>query len=361
MNVNEPVSLHEHLVDQEWFNALLNSSLDCIIAIDHDGIIVEYNHAAQTVFGYTATEAIGHRLDELIIPERYQNRHREALARYLQTGVGSVIGRRVEVSGQTKSGKEIPVELTVLPIHPGRSPYFTAYLRDITDRKAAEEKIREYSLKLKTSLIETIDSVAATTEVRDPYTAGHQRRVAALAYAIGREMKLDAQRLEGIYFGGMMHDIGKIVVPTDVLADHGNLGADSWSTIRLHPAAGYKIVKSVHFPWPIATMILQHHEKLDGSGYPNGLMGDDIIIESRIITVADVVEAIQSARPYRDAKGMTTALDEITRWSGIKYDAEAVAACRRLITEQGFDINDNEYTGADFADLAFTRVEKVLA
>ena len=132
MDVKEPIFLHEHLVDQEWFNAMLDSSLDCIIAIDHDGIIVEYNHAAEVVFGYTAAEAIGQRLDKLIIPERYRDQHRKALAHYLQTGEGGVIGRRVEVYGQTKSGKEIPVELTVLPIHPGRSPYFTAYLRDIT-------------------------------------------------------------------------------------------------------------------------------------------------------------------------------------------------------------------------------------
>ncbi len=141
--MKEPASPHGHLVDQEWFTALLDSSLDCIIAIDHDGIIVEYNHAAEIVFGYTALEAIGQHLDELIIPERYRNRHREALARYLQTGKGSVIGRRVEVNGQTKLGKEIPVELTVLPIHPGRSAYFTAYLRDITERKQAEEALRE--------------------------------------------------------------------------------------------------------------------------------------------------------------------------------------------------------------------------
>lgn len=360
MDVKEPILLHEHLVDQEWFNALLDSSLDCIIAIDHDGIIVEYNHAAEVVFGYSAAEAIGQRLDELIIPERYRIRHREALAHYLRTGEGSVIGRRVEVHGLTKSGGEIPVELTVLPIHPGRSPYFTAYLRDITERKAAEEKIREYSIKLKESLIETINSVSTTVELRDPYTAGHQQRVAALALAIGREMGLDEQRLEGLYFGGMVHDIGKIVVPTETLADSGQIGIEDWKTIRLHPAAGYKIVKSVHFPWPIATMILQHHEKLDGSGYPNGLIGDDIILESRIITVADVVEAIRSARPYRNAKGIDAALDEINRWSGIKYDADVVAACRRLIVEQNFDIDDNDYTSTDFAELSFMKVKEAL-
>lgn len=360
MDVKEPVLLREHLVDQEWFNALLDSSLDCIIAIDHDGIIIEYNHAAEVVFGYSATEAIGQRLDKLIIPERYRNQHREALAHYLKTGIGNIIGRRVEVQAQTKRGQEIPVELTVLPIHPGRSPYFTAYLRDITERKAAEEKIREYSIKLKASLIETINSVAATIELRDPYTAGHQRRVAALSYAIGCELGFDEQRLEGLYFGGMVHDIGKIVVSTAVLADRSYLGSDAWKTIRLHPAMGYKILKSVHFPWPIATMILQHHEKLDGSGYPSGLIGDDIILESRIITVADVVEAIQSARPYRDTKGITAALDEITRWSGIKYDTDVVAACRRLITEQGFDISNNDYTSTDFAELAFMKVEKAL-
>lgn len=360
MNAKEPIVFHEHLVDQEWFSALLDSSLDCIIAIDHDDIIVEYNHAAEVVFGYTMAEAIGQRLDQLIIPERHRKQHQTALVHYLETGKGNIIGRRVEVSAITKSGREIPVELTVLPVHPGRSPYFTAYLRDITERKEAERKIREYSTRLKMSLIETINSVATTIEVRDPYTAGHQRRVAALAYAIGKEMGMGEQRLEGLYFGGMVHDIGKIVVSTDLLEEHGRLGSKEWNVIHLHPAMGYKIVKSVHFPWPIATMVLQHHEKLDGTGYPNGLMGDDIILESRIITVADVVEAIQSARPYRDAKGMAEALEEITRGAGVKYDANVVAACRRLIIEKDFDINHNDYTSSDFAELAFMKVEKAL-
>lgn len=146
------VWLRQHLLDREWFDALLDSSLDCIIVINHENIIVEYNHAAEVVFGYLATEAIGQRLDELIIPERYRNRHCKAVEHYLQTGKGSIIGRRVEVHGQTKLGKEIPIELTVLPVHPGHSPYFTAYLRDITERKAAEEKIREYSSTLEESL-----------------------------------------------------------------------------------------------------------------------------------------------------------------------------------------------------------------
>ena len=123
---------------------------------------------------------------------------------------------------------------------------------------------------------------------------------------------------------------------------------------------GYKILKAVHFPWPIATMILQHHERLDGSGYPNGLMGEDIMLESRIIAVADVVESIQSARPYRDTRGLDAALDEIKRWSGIKYDANVVAACCRLVVEQGFNINDNDYTSTNFVDLSFIKAEKAL-
>lgn len=184
---------------------------------------------------------------------------------------------------------------------------------------------------------QTIQAVAAMVEMRDPYTAGHQRRVAEIAVAIGQRLGLDEARIKGLYLAGVIHDIGKIAVPAEILSRPGRLSDYEMAIIREHAAKGRDIIKGISFPWPVPTIVVQHHERMDGSGYPAGLAGDDILLESRIIAVADVIEAISSHRPYRSALGLKAGLEELTTFRGIRYDAAVVDACVQLAAENLFD------------------------
>ena len=195
--------------------------------------------------------------------------------------------------------------------------------------------------QLKEALIGTIRAIALTVEKRDPYTAGHQSRVADLAAAIAGEMGLDANRIEGMKLGAMIHDIGKIYVPAEILNRPGQLSVHEFGMIKTHPEVGYDIIKDVKFPWPVALMVLQHHERMDGSGYPKGLKGDEIILEARILAVADVMEAITAHRPYRPALGFDVALAEIEAKRGQLYDPNVVDACLRLFREKGYRVGES--------------------
>ncbi len=205
-------------------------------------------------------------------------------------------------------------------------------IRTLRERTA----YRKETEKFQSTLVQTIQAIALTLEKRDPYTAGHQQRVAQLAAAIASEMGLDAERVKGIRLGGLIHDIGKIYVPVDILVRPGHLSDAEFAIIKSHPQVGFDIIREIDFPWPVQNMVLQHHERLDGSGYPDGLKGEDIILEAKIMTVADVVEAMSSHRPYRPGRGIDAALDEIRNNSGRLYDADIVACCVRLFTEKGF-------------------------
>jgi putative nucleotidyltransferase with HDIG domain len=189
---------------------------------------------------------------------------------------------------------------------------------------------------LRTSLYGTVKAVARLVELRDPYTAGHEQRVAQLAYAIGKEMGLHERQLEGLRVTGYLHDIGKIAVPAEILSKPTALTDIELALVRSHANAGYDILKDLNFPWPVARAILQHHERLDGSGYPQGLKEQDIILEARILMVADVVEAMATHRPYREALGLEAAIDEISTKKGRLYDPTVVDACVRLFAEHRF-------------------------
>jgi HD-GYP domain-containing protein (c-di-GMP phosphodiesterase class II) len=175
-------------------------------------------------------------------------------------------------------------------------------------------------------------------EQRDPYTAGHQRRVADLARAIGTEMGLSVARIGGIRVAASIHDLGKISVPADILSRPGRLSESELMLVRAHSQVGYELLRQVEFPWPVADIVLQHHERLDGSGYPNHLRGDEMLLEARIIALADVVDAMSSHRPYRPAFPIEEVLGEISRQRGMLYDPEAVDACLRLFREKGFRV-----------------------
>lgn len=204
----------------------------------------------------------------------------------------------------------------------------------VTLRTRTERDRGAASLRL--ALEQTIAAISLTLEKRDPYTAGHQQRVARIARAIAVEMGLSERRVAGIHFGALIHDIGKVYVPAEILNRPGRLTALEFGLIQTHSEVGFDIVKEIPFPWPVAQMIHQHHERLDGSGYPQGLKGDEIMLEARILAVADVLEAMASHRPYRAALGIEAGLDEIVRQRGRHFDPAAVDACVRLLREKGF-------------------------
>jgi putative nucleotidyltransferase with HDIG domain len=207
---------------------------------------------------------------------------------------------------------------------------------DITEQKTAEAGAEIANGKLKRALIATIEALSNALEKRDPYTAGHQKRVAELAVAIGRKMGLDDTMLRGLEVGGLIHDIGKIYVPAEILSRPGRLLEAEYAMIKTHCQVGHDIIKNVEMPWPVADMVLQHHERMDGSGYPQGLKGEAICLEARILGVADTIEAMASHRPYRPALGIDKAIQEIFDRRGSFYDSRAVDACIAVIREDGF-------------------------
>jgi PAS domain S-box-containing protein len=208
--------------------------------------------------------------------------------------------------------------------------------RDITERKRAEEKLQQTLESLKRAVGTTIQVLVSALEVRDPYTAGHQSRVADLACAIATEMGLDKGEIEGIRMAGSIHDIGKLSIPAEILTKPTKLTDNEFALIKVHSETGYDMLKDVESPWPLAQIVYQHHERMDGSGYPNNLKGDKIILDARIMAVADVVEAMASHRPYRAALGMEKALDEIMKNKGILYDEIVADICLKLFTEKGY-------------------------
>ena len=207
---------------------------------------------------------------------------------------------------------------------------------DITERREAQEKLKETLGKLQLSLRGIIQVISRIVEMRDSYTAGHQRRVTALSRAIALEMGLAEDRVEGLVMAGEIHDLGKISVPAEILSKPTRLTEFEFRLVRIHAQAGYDILKEIDFPWPIAEIIVQHHERIDGSGYPQGLRGEVILLEARILAAADVVEAIASHRPYRPALGIEAALEELEQKKGILYDPDVVKACLALFREKGF-------------------------
>jgi putative nucleotidyltransferase with HDIG domain len=219
----------------------------------------------------------------------------------------------------------------------GEKQFQTLY-QDITDRVKAEKALRESYDKLDKTLNAVIKTMALTVEMRDPYTSGHQHRVSTLACAIAKEMGLLPDQVKGISVIGSLHDIGKISVPGEILSKPGRITDAEFSIIKEHPKTGYDILKGIDFPWPVAQSVLQHHERMDGSGYPNHVSGEKLLLEARVIAVADVVEAMSSHRPYRPSLGIEKALEEVSAKKGTLYDPLLVDACLRLFNEKGFKL-----------------------
>ncbi len=215
--------------------------------------------------------------------------------------------------------------------------------RDITDRKRSEEKLQQTLESLNKALNTTIQVLVSAVDVRDPYTAGHQQRVADLSCAIAKEMGYSRDRIAGLHMAGAIHDIGKLSVPSEILAKPTRLSAIEFALIKEHPRSGYEMLKDVESPWPLAEIAHQHHERIDGSGYPHGLKGEEILMEARIMAVADVVESMASHRPYRPALGIEAALEEIEKNKGILYDETVTDACLSLFREKSFNLKRHDF------------------
>jgi putative two-component system response regulator len=215
--------------------------------------------------------------------------------------------------------------------------------QDITERKRAEEELQLTLESLRKAVGTTIQVMVSAVEARDPYTAGHQIRSADLARTIATEMGLPQDRIDGIRMAGSIHDIGKLSIPAEILSKHTRLSELEFSLIKEHSKKGYEMLKDVKSPWPLAQIVYQHHERMNGSGYPRNLKGDEILMEARIMAVSDVVESMASHRPYRPALGIEAALEEIEKNRGTLYDTGAVDVCLRLFREKGFQLEGHDF------------------
>jgi putative nucleotidyltransferase with HDIG domain len=320
-------------------NALLitqnETSLDGILTVDEQGRMISYNQPFINLWGIPSdiaksrsdANALQPVIDKIIDPEgfiklvNYLYEHKEEKSRdEIRLKDGRVLDR------------------FSAPMFSADQHYYGRvwYFRDITERRRFEEDLKNSYQKTKNTLNDAINTMAKIVETRDPYTAGHQQRVADLAIAIAREMQLDHTRIDQLRMAAVIHDIGKMYVPSDILSKPGKLSNIEFSLIKNHSQSGYDIVQGMDFPPAIAQSILQHHERLDGSGYPNGLKGEDTLLEAKILAVADVIEAMSSHRPYRPAQGIDKALEEISKNKDRLYDSDVVNACMKLFAEKGF-------------------------
>ena len=317
---------------------IIETTQAAIFIISDDGTIVYTNPAMDELFDYQKGELIGKK------PSVFNAGSNPV--KFMKDTIKTLKNERHwegAVPNKKKDGTEFTsyVKACALKNSKGETANFLITEHDVTEHNIVKNQLSESITKFQHVLEETIRAIALTIEKRDLFTAGHQRRVAELASAIAKEMKLPEDRVKGVYMTGLLHDIGKINIPAELLMKPSKLNEIEFRLIKDHPVVTYDILKDIEFPWPIAKISLQHHERLDGSGYPNGLKSKDIMIESRILAVADVVEAMSSARPYRPALGVEKALEEISSKKGLLYDADAVDACVKLFKEKGFKFKRN--------------------
>lgn len=298
-----------------------------------DGNLTFANRRAFDTFGYTKDDLeTGLSTLNMFVPED-RPAAEEKIAKVL---TGQTV-LDAEFRAQRKDGSTFPVLTYASPVEKDNTVVgLRCVAVDISERKKMEEELRETLDKLRQSMDKTVNVLALALEARDPYTTGHQQRVAALASAIAADLELAKNRIEGIRVAGILHDVGKISVPAEILSKPARLSKAEMSLVQTHSQVGFDILSQIDFPWPIARIVLEHHERLDGSGYPRGLRGNEVLEESRILSVSDIVEAMSSHRPYRSALGIAAALEEISDHKGVTYDPQVVDACVKLFHRDGF-------------------------
>jgi len=317
---------------EERYRSIFENSQEGMYRANTDEKFIMVNSAMARIFGYDSPAEFVEQVNSGAHP-LYQSREDRRKIFQLLESRGVVQDFEARFFRKDGSVGWVSVNIQPARVAQGQAPCYDGFVRDVTDRKESVERLRE-------AFAGTIQAITSLVEAKDPYTAGHQRRVADIAEAIAREMGLSREQIEGIAMAGIIHDIGKISVPAEILCSPRRLTKLEFNLIKTHAQSGYEILKDIKFSWPIARMVLEHHERIDGSGYPHGLTGNNILPESRILAVADVVEAMATHRPYRPALGLEPALQEITENRGVLFDEEAVNACLRLFREKGYTIKD---------------------
>ncbi|MEN6311848.1 MAG: HD domain-containing phosphohydrolase [Acidobacteriota bacterium] len=319
--------------DGSLYRDLVERAEIAIMIDDRRGNFRYANNKFAEIFGYSLREMLRQSIRTIVHPDdigRALKCHRDRIG-------GRKAPSRYEFRGIRKDGSVIDLEVVAATLKEGNEIAGTrSYLWDITDRKLVEGKLARTLEVLRKTAGTMIRVIGSMLEMRDPYTAHHQQRVADLARAIAEELALPPDTIDGIRVAASIHDIGKMSIPTELLTKPTRLTELEFKMLKTHPRAGYELIKSIEFPWPIAQIILQHHERMDGSGYPSALKSGEILPEARILGVADVVEAMASHRPYRPALGIDAALKELTRNSGVLYDPEVVEACLRTFRKNKF-------------------------
>lgn len=326
---------------KERFRNLIETTSDWIWESDRNGRYTYSSPRVKDLLGFQPEEIITKSLMDIASPRTAKT----LIAQYEELLRAEKPFNGFECTCLGRDGQIVVLENNAVPIFNGQKTLlgYRGIARDITERKIAMEALKKSRDDLHSSLEETVTSLASTAEKRDPYTAGHQQRVDRLACAIGKELGLSDHQLEGLHIAALLHDIGKITLPSEYLAKPTKLSFEEQAIIKCHTEVGYEILKNIHFPWPVAEIVYQHHEHLDGSGYPRGLTDADILLEAKILAVADVVEAMSSHRPYRPSLGITRALDEIRDGRGKQYHAPSVDACLYLILEKKIEFCSEDW------------------
>jgi PAS domain S-box-containing protein len=328
------VDITERRQAQERFQKIFMTTPDGIaITKIKDGLIIDANPGFEEITGWKSSIAIGRTTYEINLWNNTADR--DFMINELMSG-RDIMHREFEFRRSDGSVRAGIYSARTISVSDEECVIFI--LQDITERRQMYEELNRTLDSLRKGFSTTIQVMISAIEMRDPYTAGHQKKSADVARAIATEMGFAPDKIDGIRMAGTIHDIGKLSIPAEILAKPTRLTDIEYSLIKEHSMSGYEMLKDIESPWPLAEIVYQHHERMNGSGYPRNLKGDEIIMEARIIAVADVVEAMASHRPYRASLGIEAALEEIEKNKGILYDNVVVDACLRLFRHKGFQI-----------------------
>lgn len=324
------IDITDRKLAEEKYRNIFENAQEGIYQSTPDGNFILANHSMARILGYDSPEELISSVKD-ISRQLYVNS--DDRINFIEIMSHQNVTKNNEVRFYRKDGSIIWVSRTMHSVinEKGQILYYEGIVEDITEKKESVERLRN-------ALEGTVRAIASMVEARDAYTAGHQRQVANLARAIATELGLSNDRIEGLRVAAIIHDIGKVSIPSEILSKPSKLTKMEFNLIKIHSEAGYNILKDIDFPWPVARIVLEHHERINGSGYPRNLRGDDIIIETRILSVADVVEAMASHRPYRASLGIEQALKEIEKNKGILYDVAVSDACLKLFREKGYQL-----------------------